>query len=255
MEIIILLTGCIDPNGMLFTELQNVNERKRQYIDAINWYLKHTHYKIVFVENSNNDISNDFINEHNSPNLELLTFNGNDYDKTLGKGYGEAIIIDYGLRKSKLITHSSSAIIVKVTGRLICENIVELVERYHDNHCVYANISKDDWGGNVASSQFVIAPIQFWNNYFLPYKDIINDSCRIHFEHLLYNSIQKWMNNGMFHKEFWIMPKIVGISGTSGKTLIPSEKRNIKDKIMYILHRYFNYRGYFNPFYKGEKAY
>ena len=32
---VILLTACISPDGMAYTALQDSNERKRQYIDAI----------------------------------------------------------------------------------------------------------------------------------------------------------------------------------------------------------------------------
>jgi NO-binding membrane sensor protein with MHYT domain len=37
---LILLTGCIDTMGMHFTSLQNMEVRKAQYVEAINFLLK-----------------------------------------------------------------------------------------------------------------------------------------------------------------------------------------------------------------------
>ena len=40
MEYILLLTACINPDGMPFTCLADVGVRKKQYIEALNFYLK-----------------------------------------------------------------------------------------------------------------------------------------------------------------------------------------------------------------------
>ena len=56
MEYILLLTACINPDGMPFTCLADVGVRKKQYIEALNFYLKNTTRKIVFVENSGTDM-------------------------------------------------------------------------------------------------------------------------------------------------------------------------------------------------------
>ena len=42
MEYILLLTACINPDGMPFTCLADVGVRKKQYIEALNFYLKNT---------------------------------------------------------------------------------------------------------------------------------------------------------------------------------------------------------------------
>ena len=74
---ILLLTGCINPNGMAFTALSNLEERKRQYINAIRYYLSNTNFQIVFCENSGTDISPLFQRGIDSGRMEYLTFNGN----------------------------------------------------------------------------------------------------------------------------------------------------------------------------------
>lgn len=51
MEIILLLTACIKPNTTDKIVWTDPEERERQYIEAIKWYLTNTNYKLVFAEN------------------------------------------------------------------------------------------------------------------------------------------------------------------------------------------------------------
>ena len=52
-DVVLLLTACINPNGMLYTTIQDTELRKKHYIESLFFYLTKTQYKIVFVENSN----------------------------------------------------------------------------------------------------------------------------------------------------------------------------------------------------------
>lgn len=255
MKAILFLTACVNPKGMAYTKLCNPEVRLQQYKEALDWYLVNTDMKILMVENSGYDFSCSYKEQIANGRLEFLVFDGNNYDRSKGKGYGEALIMDYGVRHSNMIKNANANdLIVKVTGRLLCLNILYLCKRYHQADTVYSNIGKDDWNGNISTSQLVIAPISFWKDYFLPSRYNINDSAHYHFEHLLYDSICSWKNNGKHHREFWLLPMMKGMSGTSGQSIMSSDHRDVRDKIMYILHR-FGYRGYFNPFYKGDANY
>lgn len=68
----ILLTACINPDGMCFTTLQDVEIRRKQYIEAVSHYLEHTKYNIVLCNNSGFDkeLFDAFKDENNR--LELL---------------------------------------------------------------------------------------------------------------------------------------------------------------------------------------
>jgi len=252
---ILLLTACVNPGGMSYTQLNNPDKRRQQYENALNWYLTNTTLPILFVENSGTEIEIGDSLFANSNRLEMLTFNGNDYDKTLGKGYGEAKILQYAFEHSQMLKNKDAAsLIIKMTGRFVCKNIEAISKRYQNLQTIYANIDKDDWGGNVAISNIVIAPALFWTDYFLLSKEKLNDSKRYHFEHLLYDSICAWKSKGYKHREFWMLPEMEGFSGTTGSKTYSSNKRNIYGKIMYILHK-LGYRGYLNPFYKGNPTF
>lgn len=253
MKSLLFLTACVNPKGMAYTKLNVPEVRLQQYKAALNWYLMNTDFQILLVENSNWDFSEDYKAYIECGRLEFMAFDGNSYERSRGKGYGEAIIMEYGLRHSKLIQNmDNSDLLVKVTGRLLCDNLKAIVVANQRPSTVYANIAKDDWGGNICSSQFVVAPIVFWRDCFLPQREKLNDAACYHFEHLLYDSVEQWRKNGGNFCEFWTPPIIKGVSGTSGTPFATamSRKQLFLYRIMYVLHR-LGYRGYFNPFYHG----
>ena len=72
-DVVLLLTACINPNGMLYTVIQDTELRKKQYIESLTFYLTQTQYKVVFVENSNIDISHIYQKEISEGRLECIT--------------------------------------------------------------------------------------------------------------------------------------------------------------------------------------
>lgn len=123
---VIFLTACINPNGMSHTVLQDVEIRKQQYVDALNFYLQNTTLPICFVENTGYDLSNEFSEYIDNGRLEHLTFVGNNYDKERGKGYGEAKIIQYGIKNSQMLQNCKY--LIKVTGRVVVPDIQRLAD-------------------------------------------------------------------------------------------------------------------------------
>ena len=248
---ILFLTACVNPNGMAYTALSNTNIRLEQYQNALKWYLDNTSFPILIVENTGYDFSCDFKHHVESGRLMCLTFAGNDFDRSLGKGYGEAKIMEYGFSHASDFLKDKT--IVKLTGRLTCANINEIMATANKELTVYADICNDDWGGIISSSTLVVAPTAFWTDYFLKGAEKLNDSKRYHFEHLLWDSIKLWKSMGRKHREFSIYPIMQGVSGTSGTPIPPPSKgTKIKYHLMHFLHRYFNYYGYLNPFYHGN---
>lgn len=124
---ILLLTACINSGGMSFTALQDPGVRKRQYVDALRYYLDNASLRIVFCENTGYDMSEQFSEDIASNRLEYMTFDGNRYDRTLGKGYGEALIIQHALCNSSFI-NDSDGYVIKITGRIIVENISDIIK-------------------------------------------------------------------------------------------------------------------------------
>ncbi len=211
---ILLLTGCINPNGMAMTALLDQEERKKQYVMAINYYLTKTCYPIVFTENSGTDISNLFENAIKSGRMEYLTFTGNN-NKERGKGYGECEIIHYALNNSKIIHSSKDKRIAKITGRLIIQNIKRIILTHSilfSKQTIFFAINSDL---SFPDSRFIVAPEYFYHTL-LKSKEQIDDSKGYYFEHAVCDTIKR---NKQFHfSPFLLMPSIEGISGSTGNT-------------------------------------
>lgn len=209
---VILLTGCINPNGMILTSLNDKEIRKQQYVDAIKFYLNNTKYPIVFTENSNTNINYLFPDDIKSGRMECLTFPGNQ-NKERGKGFGECEIIQYALTHSTLIRSHRAQRIAKITGRLIVRNIQDII-RWHttfsSRQTTFCAINSDL---SFPDSRFIIAAEEFYQT-FLKRKDFVNDQEGYYFEHALCDTIKN--ENQFNYSPFFIMPQIEGISGSTG---------------------------------------
>ena len=195
MNLVLLLTACINCDGMPFTNLNNAETRKRQYIDALTFYLRYTSENIVFVENSGTDISSLF--KGYQDRIEFLCFNGNSFfDKRKGKVYGEALILEYDISNSNFIT--SDTLIFKLTGRLQLININRLlkyVDKFERTSVYIAppqNCSVD--------SRCFISNKAYLENIFLKKKHFINDSKGYYFEHLLFDTLNDNIDSIRVHK-------------------------------------------------------
>lgn len=208
---ILFMTACINPNGMSNTALQNVEERKRQYVYAIEYYLSHTDFQILFVENSGYDISSLFECAISSGRVEMLTYEGNHFDKGLGKGYGEGLIMRHALSHSKILKDDS--IIIKVSGRHIVKNInliVSLTSMFSNCRQVVAcDVNPKTRGAN---SDMFIGTMDFYR-FFDKYVEDINERENIWFEHVLYAAIVDFCKE---KGNFVFLPLPLNQEGVSG---------------------------------------
>lgn len=238
---IILLTACVNPNGMASTMLQEVKVRLEQYKKALHFYLLNTDYKILFVENTQTDFSQEFNEFINDGRLEYLTFQGNDYDKSLGKGYGEALIIKYAFDNSALIR--STEYIIKITGRVVVENLAMLCKvgnlSVDRNALIACNVRPSKKIGN---SVFFVFDKRFFQIYLSSFLNKINERENIWFEHVLFESIQRCKQDGSKCIVFSRPIKILGITGTTAK---PYPKITIIDYILSFIAAFlYNYCRY-----------
>ena len=215
---VIVLTACIRPNGMSKTVLQDEKERNKQYISALTWYLTKASCPVLFVENSNVDMSANFSDYIKNGKLEFLTFNGNDYPRHLGKGYGESLILKHALANSKLLR--SANYIIKITGRLILPEINEIISYTSDKNFVALYFERlRYWKDHKIGSKIMYVHKSFLNDYFLPQCNNLNDAEGYTFERLLYDTCIKWRRDGHKIHIFYKPLRIIGCSGTTGKMM------------------------------------
>ena len=224
---VILLTACVNPGGMPFTVLNDTSERLRQYREALDFYLHETTLPIVFCENTLCDFSEDYKEYINKGRLEYITFDGNNFDKSKGKGYGEALIMEEAFRKSVIIKPSD--IIVKITGRLKVLNINILI---NDNIRLFANtIQTMNPSNDFVDSRVIISPFSFFQDSFLPQKKLINDNDNLFFEHVLFKSLIQ--RKCFMFIPFLHIPEILGMSGSNGTAYKPENRNVNKTRYMF----------------------
>lgn len=234
MQHILLLTGCINPNGMPFTSITDNTVRKEQYINAINYYIHKTDFPIVFAENSGTDISSLFLESISEKRLEVITFNGNK-KKEKGKGYGEAEIIEYAINNSQIIASMYKDFsIIKITGRLIVYNIAELASKKYilqESDSIIVAYNSDF---SLPDSRIIIAPLDFYRSFLL-HKEDINDFSHCYFETVLSNCIIHNLEHHYY--PFFIEPQITGQSGTTGELYKPYNK-DFQRRLKYLDYVY-----------------
>lgn len=153
MNIVLLLTACVNPNSSHMLKLRNVDDRKKQYINAIEWYFKYTPYYIVFAENSGTPLSlSDEIIK--SPRFEYLKWKEEPDVPDRGKGYKEAKIHEKVIADSQL--YKGADIVVKITGRLIMTNIVKTILSI-GNPSKRLLMSNFGWKFKYQDTRFIIA--------------------------------------------------------------------------------------------------
>lgn len=232
---ILFLTGCVSPNGMHFTDLQDIDERRQQYIDAINFYLTNTSARILFVENSGVDLSSNFQTEINAGRMEILTFNGNDYDRSLGKGYGEMKIIEHALKASRFLAEAS--FVFKVTGRYKVLNIRSFLLQHEQVPQINVIADLKLKRQYVDSRIFGCTPSFYI--YLLQYRHDVNDSQSYFFEKALFCGLLDALKSGYSYDPFKAKPRFQGISGTDNKAMKHSMlfwwPRNIKQRLKHAL--------------------
>lgn len=220
------LTSTVIPNNKIRC-VDDAVSRRKQYIEAIRFYLKRTKYEILIVDNSGYDFSNDF----SDTRLECLNFIANSDDVNKGKGYGESLIIKYGLKNSKKLRYAQQ--IVKITGRLIVENVNLLLKTSHNIEAVYADT---DINFLYAHSYFFVALLSFYTDYLLVHSSKMNDSLGIHFEHILGKCLKNWIKYGNRFHQFMSPIYLKGHTGETNYTYHkPSATRYIRIAIKYIL--------------------
>ena len=205
---VILLTATVNPKGTANTSLQNVESRLCQYSNALTFYLQHTTLKIVLCENSGYNWNKQIVPLIYKPRVEFLSFNVNDYDKSKGKSYGEAKIIEYAIKNSSFI--KSGEYIIKITGRVIISNINEIILKYKRKNKSSNTVFIEFWGRNYAQSVCFICSKHWILNLVTLNREKLDD-LKFSIHNLLFEGV-------VSEKKLQIKSIYPFINGISGKT-------------------------------------
>jgi len=220
---ILLLTSCVNPNGMMNTTVCDSNIRREQYVTALTWYLENTNYDIYFVDNSNVNIAEylneELLNKYRN-RLVVYYFDGNK-EHGRGKGVGELEIINFFIKHTSDISQS---LVAKVTGRIIINNISSIVNssRNSTTFCVHNIKMKKQ---KIINSRLLIASVDFYKEL-VSKMNMVDETKHIYIENLCYAQLLNWAktHSVRISKE---PIKAMGVSGTTGKEISKLKFLNI----------------------------
>lgn len=231
-DMCLIITGTITPPKDVFQlYLTDSEERKKQYISSIRYYIENTKIqKIIYCDNSGTDEDSN-IKEmaiKKGKRLEWLSFTS-DVTKVRkqGKGFGEGEIMKFIFSNSLLIRECKS--FAKVTGRLIVKNIDAVIFTSSINH-IYCDIVN-----NYVQTYFYIMPTPIYKSYFLNAYQQVNDRSGYFLEHCFYTTLKE---KNIRYRLFSLYPNIIGQSGSTGGSYELSYwqrlKKNIKGTLFNI---------------------
>ncbi|MEH7440203.1 hypothetical protein V7182_22405 [Neobacillus drentensis] len=236
-ECALIISGCIQPSANVpVLVLKDHNERRKQYINSIRYYLENTPFKnIIYCDNSKaqGETSLGKLAESYGKRFEWLSFEGdNEACVQKGKGYGEGEIIDYVFRNSEILKNCKY--IVKVTGRIIISNI-GFLSRIANMGKIYFQPNATIDGRLYINTRIYMMPKNVYQKWFHHAYQLVDDKNGVYLEHAFGKQVDK--NNIIFNR-FLVCPIYEGISGSTGGNYHTSFKENIKNTIkMYMVKR------------------
>ncbi len=240
-ESCLILTATINPCGMQQAKRSDIHSREQDYLKALQYYSKFN-ISLVFCENSNSNLDKlKSVVNYTDRDIEFFGFDGNDYPKEKGKGFGEIGILKNAFEKSQII--KKSRYIIKITGRLSIMNLAKILHRI-DSHKITTPDIFCNFRSNLAlaDSRFFIAKKEFYPDYLFLFHDLINDSSGIYFEHALSRAIHLALSEGMNWLPMPLPPVIKGYYGTRNakyKTgLVRRMNKHIRHYILKYSYRY-----------------
>lgn len=213
---LIVITATIRPQKDM-GNLAICDEKQRlvQYIEALYTLIKsRPNAKIVFCDNSGFGTSElgSIVEEaiKNNVELEIISFQGSNQEiLEHGKGFGEGEIIKYVLENSRLAKNEEY--MVKITGRLIIDNITTLLNLLDTNKVYFniPNIHRKD----IYDTRMYAMPIGIFERFFIDEYRNVYDGQDYYIEKVYRDVL---LTNKIVSQNFPKYPRIRGISGSIG---------------------------------------
>lgn len=224
IDFCVLLTCTIDVRGIAFMQRSNIEERLNDYTHAFRHWLNNDNVKnIVFIENSGHDLRSFQEMAHNFPEkkVELISFDGQDFDRNLGKGYGEMLALKKALHESEILRVTKR--FIKVNGRYHVPQIRQVANVWQDAPDVISDFSKNlTW----SDSRIFGGTREFLDLFLLPELIKVDDSAGTYFEHALARATHIAIAKGLRWALCPPVP-IIGVSGTENKPYKRSKSKEI----------------------------
>ena len=216
----------INPAGIINSNRNNLSDRIKDFEKSLPFWLNLNFFKnIIIVENSGykGDLFKKYINKSkNKKKIELVIYDGQNFNRKLGKGYGAYQQVSRVLKYSK--NAKKSEYFVLVTGRYVIKNIKKILFGVKsDIMCdLVRNLTFATGMVTFASKSFVV-------KYWLKFMSKTNDSQGRSGEHQQAKAVLRAISEGYS----WQLPsEHTQIDGISGFANIPYVRNNFYELIL-----------------------
>jgi hypothetical protein len=224
----IVLTGTINTNSVEQIARTDPAMRQEDYLTSLTKWLTLTSHSLVFCENSAAPLDwLDDVQLKFPGRLEVLSFEGNSFEGNKGKGYGEALTIDYVLKSSATVKRVEY--LVKVSGRYFVTNLDSILETtVRGNGPGKIAYIESFSGKGWTPSEVVIFRPAFFEDYF--HWDDINDSAQRMFEESLAAAATIAQTSG--HSiGYFACAELDGVSGSTNSPRSRKCKHNDENEV------------------------
>lgn len=213
-SIVILLTGTIKVSNTPNLKFSNLEAREEEYYKSIKKWIT-LRYPIIFCENSNYESVkiNSLLKDDSVQKFEYLKFTTKR--SFLGKGHGEAEIIDFVFQNSELIKKHTT--ICKATGKNYVDNadliLAKMLMPPFCNNTVTTILKRNL---TFADSRFFFFKKDFYYNYWYKFLEQVNEQGGNYFEHSLAKSVHLAMSEDKNWSMLPLLPVFEGYYGSDG---------------------------------------
>lgn len=234
-QIIVLLTATVNPGTTPFVVRADPETRLRDYRLALeNWVVQGNFTRLIVCENSGADLSvlERVVASRHMRNVDFISYVDGGAAEKRGKGYAELLEIERALGCDVQIERED--IVVKCTGRLQIENAARILKRIAMlEFDVMCDLKKYL---TFADSRIFAATREFLEDYLIPRREMINDSAGVYFEHALAMAAVAAVADGKAWRPFPVLPEIIGISGSTGRSMTDSWIKRLAKRVYYRLN-------------------
>ena len=248
-DLALLLTATIDIKGMPKAYPTVAEQRLEDYYNSLRYYVTNQPriQKIVFVENSGyplDRVKEAVIDNPYNKQVEFISLNCNDFPRSLGKGYGESVLIEKGIKQSELI--ETATYVAKITGRIYLLNLTEILESVKEDYDCLCDFKDQGWrikrllGEKTAcpnsDTRLLVFSKELYQQYFQPLHNNHQEGC-FYFETKYYHAILEARQKFKVISRFAIEPNFRGIAGHFGGKNYSSKPEQIKYIIRSFLRK------------------
>lgn len=214
----LLLTSAVNVGGIANCQHSDPLVRARETVGALEKWVSRRHIdEITIVDNSGYDFSKevDRVSSASRAGLKVrsLAYEGQDFDRSLGKGFGEQSAIRHFFENSDI---SPGDLVIKCNARIYVSNFNKLWPISLDEVDI---ICAWQLGLRQVNSRLFAAKAFVWEEYFFQRCHKISDAMGQHFEDWMAKSVHAALADGHRSELFLTYPRFRGVSGTVGVDL------------------------------------